>query len=166
MRVRFTRKPDGHHRLTVVRDDGTSSQGPLVPGLGARAIPHDMLHALVEKTLGLGRGVYGRVNEGAPLPELLDAEQRKADRAAYADPLRAELMQSEIVTALLQAETAYVGIDPEDFRRRLEEECAQHGLSLPAVSDAQLDALRALRSEYEQRWRDLPPGETLEIAMG
>jgi hypothetical protein len=59
VKVRFTKKADGRHRLTVVRDDGSASQGQMVPGLGADAIPHDLLHALVEKTLGLRRGVYG-----------------------------------------------------------------------------------------------------------
>jgi hypothetical protein len=59
MLVRFTKKADGRHRLTIVRDDGSVSQGRVIPGLGPDAIPHDLLHALVERTLGFSRGVYG-----------------------------------------------------------------------------------------------------------
>jgi hypothetical protein len=171
MRVRFTRRADGRHRLTVLRDDGTASQGPMVPGLGPGAIPHDLLHALVEKTLGLGRGVYGRVNAGPEIAQLLDPAQRQADRAAVAAAREgvgvseAELMQSEIVTTLLQSEAAYVGVDAADFRERLRAQCEEHGVPVPAIDEGKLGELRRLREEYRQRWAGLSPGATIEVEM-
>jgi hypothetical protein len=38
MLVRFTKKADGRHRLTIVRDHGSVSQGQVIPGLGPNAI--------------------------------------------------------------------------------------------------------------------------------
>jgi hypothetical protein len=110
MLVRFTKKGDGRHRLTIVRDDGTVSQGQVIPGLGPSAIPHDLLHALVEKTLGFSRGVYGMVNTGLDIAELLDPGQKRMNKG------EAELMHSEIVTAELSAPTVS-GDDRRELRR-------------------------------------------------
>lgn len=129
MRVRFTKKDDGRHRLTVVRVDGSVSQGQVIPGLGRNAIPHDLLHALVEKTLGLSRGVYGMVNSGLDIAELLDPVKRRVNKG------EADLMHSEIVTSILQAEAAYEGLDEGFFGDELQRRCAEAGLAgllLPA----------------------------------
>jgi hypothetical protein len=159
MLARFTKRADGRHRLTVVRDDGSVSQGKMVPGLGADAIPHDLLHALVEQTLGFTRGVYGTVNTGLEIARLLDPAQKPMNRG---EP---ELMLSEIVTTLLQGELAYVGVGPDDFEGRLRDQCEEHGLPIPAIDDQRLHELRAMRDEHQRRWRGLAAGETLEVAV-
>jgi hypothetical protein len=160
--ARFTKKADGRHRLTVVRDDGSASQGQMVPGLGADAIPHDLLHALVEKALGFTRGVYGMVGTGLEIGAL----------GALADPKRKamnrdepELMLSEIVTTLLQAESAYEGVEAREFREQLRGKCEEHGIAVRAIADEELSAVRGLREEYARRWRGLGVGETIEVEL-
>jgi len=160
MLVRFTRRPDGRHRLTIVRDDGTASLGQVVPGLGPDAIPHDLLHAVVEKILGLRRGVYGMVNTGLEIAELLDPTRKIANRS------EADLMHSEIVTSLLQAETAYQGMDDATFTDELRRRCAEAGLPALAIGDDLRRELRARRDETQVRWRQLAMGETLEVDLG
>jgi hypothetical protein len=159
MLVRFTKRPDGRHRLTVVRDDGGVSQSQMVPGLGAEAIPHDLLHALVEQTLGFERGVYGIVNTGLDLAELLDPAQKRMNKGAL------ELMLSEVITTLLQGEAAYVGVGESEFRDRLRTQCEEHGIAPPAISDDELRRLRSLRDDYQRRWRQLEAGETIEVEL-
>ena len=70
------------------------SQGQVIPGLGPNAIPHDLLHAIVEKTLGFSRGVYGMVNTGLDIAQLLDPARKRMNRGER------ELMHSEIVTTI------------------------------------------------------------------
>ena len=160
MLARFTKKADGRHRLTIVRDDGSVSQGQMVPGLGPDAVPHDLLHALVERTLGLSRGVYGMVDSGLEIGELIDPARKHMTNG------QTGLMLSEVITTLLQGEAAYVGVDEGDFRDRLCQQCREHGIAVPAISDFQLRDVRALRDDYEVRWRQLQAEETLEVDIG
>jgi hypothetical protein len=159
MLVRFTKKADGRHRLTIVRDNGSVSQGRLIPGLGPNAIPHDLLHAVVEKTLGFRRGVYGMVNTGLDIAELLDPAQKHMNKSA------AELMHSEIVTNILQAETAYEGIDETFFNDDLRRRCAEVELTEPRMSNEDRRELRRLRDDYQARWLGLGVGETIEVEL-
>jgi len=157
--VRITKKPDGRHRLTVVRDDGTVSQGKMIPGFGADAIPHDLLHAVVEKELGFQRGVYGLVNTGLDIADLLAPERKTTLKA------EAELMFSELITGVLQAEGAYEGFGPEQLRDELARRCREHGLDVPVLSGTDLSELRRLRDEYQGRWMALRVGNTMEVEL-
>jgi hypothetical protein len=159
MLVRFTKKADGRHRLTIVRDNGSVSQGRVIPGLGPNAIPHDLLHAVVEKTLGFRRGVYGMVNTGLDIAELLDPAQKHMNKSAP------ELMHSEIVTNILQAETAYEGIDETFFNDDLRRRCAEVELTEPRMSNEDRRELRRLRDDYQARWLRLGVGETIEVEL-
>jgi hypothetical protein len=132
MLVRFTKKADGQHRLTIVRDDGSVSQSQVIPGLGPNAIPHDLLHALVEKTLGFSRGVYGMVNIGVDMAGLLSPARKRLNKS---EP---ELMYSEIITNLLQAETAYEGVGETLFEAELRRRCADAGFAGPKITDDDL----------------------------
>jgi hypothetical protein len=159
MVVRFTKKADGRHRLTIVRDDGSVSQGRVIAGLGPEAIPHDLLHALVENRLGLSRGVYGMVNTGLDIAALLDPARKTLNQR------EAELMHSEAVTTLLQAEDAYEGIGKDQLHAELARRCRALGLEEPPISEEQLRELRGLRGEYAKRWRELEIGRTLEVTV-
>jgi hypothetical protein len=160
MLVRFTKRAEGRHRLTIVRDDGSVSQGQVIPGLGPDAIPHDLLHALVEKILGFSRGVYGMVNTGLDIGQLLDPARKRMTTGEV------ELMHSEIVTTILQAEAAYEGIDETSFGDELRRRCAETGLAEREITDEQRRELRRLREEYQRRWQGLGVGETIEVEIG
>lgn len=71
-----------------MRDDGSASQGQIIPGLGPNAIPHDLLHALVERTLGFSRGVYGMVNTGIDISAMLEGTCSRADLSYVLPPCR------------------------------------------------------------------------------
>ena len=160
MLVRFTRRSDSRHRLTVVRDDGSVSLGQVVPGFGPDAIPHDLLHAVVEKTLGLRRGVYGMVNTGLEIAQLVDRAGKISNR------FETELLHSEIITGLLQAEGACQGMDDATFGDELRRQCIEAGLPVLVIADHARRELRTRRDDYAARWRQLGTGETLEVDLG
>ena len=157
--VRITKRADRRHRLTVVRNDGSVSQGKVVPGLGPDAIPHDVLHALVEKKLGFERGVFGMIGTGLEIAELLDPAREETNKSER------ELMLSEVITTVLQGEAAYVGLGEHTFADRLRDRCNEHGLAVPTISNDELRDLRALRDDYHRRWQTLADGETIEVEL-
>jgi hypothetical protein len=159
MLVRFTKRADGRHRLTIVRDDGSACRGQLIRGLGPNAIPHDLLHVVVEKTLGFSRGVYGMVNTGLDIVELLDPAQKRMNKG------EAELMYSEIITTVLQADAEYDGLDEAFFGDELRQRCAEAGLAERRVTPEHQRELRRLRDEYRGRWQDLGVGETIDVEL-
>lgn len=64
MQVRFTKLSDARHAVTVVRDDGSTERAEL----DSRSfLNHDFAHLAVEAELGLERGFWGSVAEGAAL---------------------------------------------------------------------------------------------------
>lgn len=67
MEVRLTKLSDERHRMSVVREDGTSEQRELDSRSFLR---HDLAHYAVESALGLERGYWGSVAAGAPLDGL------------------------------------------------------------------------------------------------
>lgn len=159
MLVRFTKKANGRHRMTIVRDDGTVSQGQVIPGLGPNAIPHDLLHAIVERTLGFRLGVFGVVNAGRGVSELSDPGQKRMNKS------EGEVMHSEIITTILQAEMAYNGLNETFFGDELRRRCVEAGLAEPRVADQDQRELRRLRDDYQARWRALAVGETLDVEL-
>ena len=63
MEVTFTKTSDRTCSQRVVRDDGASFEMPHLHCNGS--LPHDMVHFIVERELGLNRGFWGSVAAGA-----------------------------------------------------------------------------------------------------
>ncbi len=60
--VTFTRRPAQHDLVHVVRTDGTEADWEF-PDYGD-ALPHDLLHFVVEQGLGLVDGFWGLIDDG------------------------------------------------------------------------------------------------------
>ncbi len=103
--------------------------------------------------------MYGLVNTGLAISDLLDPARRQLNRS------EGELMLSEIITTLLQAEVAYEGVGETFFGNGLRRQCADAGLTEPSTSHEYQRELRRLRSDYPARWRALGVGETLEVEL-
>ena len=141
MEIKFTKKTNGHHLLTAIRTNGTVAQGHVVPGFGADALPHDLIHALVEKHLGLKRGVYGLINTGLTINELMDYGKRKVN---VNEP---ELTFSEGATAQVQYCLAGLPVMVE------------------VLSNDQLKAVLTEAQKYLELWQKLPDDQTLAISL-
>jgi len=157
--LRLTRRPDGAVVFELRRADGTRTwQKRSGPTAEFFAI-HDLTHYAVETTLGYARAFYGLVSEGWDLADFGQPWPR--------GPLPAEALPAELIVGCF--DTARAAGEPLTAQRCNETAAswfANQGIpSSVQVTDAQLDAVRALLSDVVRRWHALPVGESLELAF-
>jgi hypothetical protein len=99
------------------------------------------------------------VNTGIDIADLLDPAHKRGTKR------EAELMHSEIITTVLQAERAYEGIDEKFFTDELRRRCEEAGLVEPKITDEDRGVLRRLRDDYQGRWSALRAGETIDVEL-
>jgi len=80
MNITFTRTGERTYTTVAVRDDAVTLH---VPSFDRTApLPHDIGHYVVERELGLRRGFWGCVAQGAPFPGITVASGRQPPHAA------------------------------------------------------------------------------------
>ncbi len=80
MNITFTRTGECTYTTQAMRGDGVTLQ---VPGPDRTApLPHDLAHYVVERELGLRRGFWGRIADGALFPGLTVVSGRQPPHAA------------------------------------------------------------------------------------
>jgi hypothetical protein len=80
MKLTVTRHPQGKYETVITRDDGVIYR---LKGVAHTfAIPHDLAHFVVEKTLGLDRGFWASVADGAVFKTMDYLDGRRRPRAA------------------------------------------------------------------------------------
>ncbi len=163
MRVTFVRVPD-HQRgwALVERDDGVVYRidgGPVTA-----ALPHDLVHFTVERTLGMADGIWGTIAAGAVFRSMTHHSGRRpphaADRsAALIRAFRDRLQRAELIADFVERIAASPDAPTAQVRRLAE-------LHLRRVPHTEQDlsaftaAARALGEAAEQ-WRALPVGGQL-----
>lgn len=80
MNITFTRTGERTYATQATRGDGVTLQVPSPdrPAL----LPHDLAHYVVERELGLRRGFWGRIADGAVLPGITVVSGRQPPHAA------------------------------------------------------------------------------------
>ena len=160
LRVELGKRADGRYVLRCTRPDGTVTWQVQVPP-NARFFPfHDLTHFAVETTLGLTRGFFGLVAEGWDIADTGGKGAR--------GPIPRDAILVEHVVGLFDRERD--GTVPRwsasEFAEQLALRADEARFSPPApYTDAQLDAARARIAELHARWRELPPGGTLELLL-
>jgi hypothetical protein len=80
MKLTVTRLDQGKYETVVTRDDGVSYR---LKGVAHRfAIPHDLAHFVVDKTLRLDRGFWANVADGAVFRTMSYIAGRRKPKAA------------------------------------------------------------------------------------
>ena len=152
MRLVATRLGPGerHDRLHCVRADGTATE-VLMPRQGA--LPHDLIHAVVESALGFSDGFIGLVAKGADIA--FAAKQFHE----YVDPDRhAQVAQAESVVEALQAQLWSGAFDAEAFAYGVATACAMRGVATPDFRECDPQArLFAPVRALGLAWAALPP---------
>jgi hypothetical protein len=165
VRVTFERPADHQRGFALVeRDDGVSYRmdgGPVTA-----AVPHDLVHFPVERTLGMADGIWGSIAAGVVFRSMHHhggrrpphaAERSAALIRAHRDRLhRAELLGGFVERAAAAPDPSPAGIAP----------LARVYLSKLPAADMDLDRLaaaaRALH-EMAARWRAVPVGGSLVV---
>ncbi|HET6906779.1 MAG TPA: hypothetical protein VFH52_07515 [Rhodanobacteraceae bacterium] len=148
MQLVFTKGSGKYDRMEVVRGDGAVER---IDCPKQRIIPHDMVHYAVENTLEK-RGFLTRVREGARadfrmLPEV---ESDGVERLV-------EVFQGDAWSG--------GGSSASDMLDLYRVTCTERGCPMLAVTEADIDAIRARIAELTMQWDGLAVGQSLALSM-
>jgi len=157
MRIEI-QKSVSRHVIQVFRDDGVT--------LEVRApdrkfiLPHDIVHFVVEKTLGLQRGFWGSVAHGAKLASMTVIEGRQRP---HADARSQALIKSN-QPYLAEAEV-YVGVFQQTletntrvYNKVIEKELNERGRE---IKSADIEYVWSALMAARKKWESLTVGDSL-----
>lgn len=157
MIIRLKRLNPTHHRLTIVRSDGSSDSVELET---RSYLTHDLIHLAFEETAGLKEGFWGRLASGASIEQL-----NTVDQFAHGSLPRTP---SEIIEVVVGGMTGYVlgRAQVQEVFEGLEALILAYGLELPAYVSQ--DVLVRTRDRYRSllgMWNSCPFEEELEFTF-
>lgn len=153
MLVQLKNGRDSRPTLVCVRADGSRTWTKVHPFFPI----HDLTHYAVESVLGFTEAFFGLIASG------WDIEAFGTRGAASSMP--EEALWAEHVVGIFDLERGMNrSLSTEDFNKAVEESFAgKRTRPFRSLTDAELAAIRALRSELARRWWGLAAGETLEL---
>lgn len=145
--IEIAKQPDGSGVLRCRRGDGTVTWQKQTRHAGHFAL-HDLTHYAVETVLGYRRGFFGLIAEG------WDVEDTTGKGAR--GPLPAEAVEVEQLVGLFDSERGSgVLWTPEEF----------NSFAPRALTDDEIQRIRALRAALSREWAALAPGQKLELTF-
>ena len=159
MKLIVTRRgrTDKYDDLRCVRRDG-SATGCAMPRQGI--LPHDLVHYVVESTLGWRNAFYGMIAGGTDIGPAMEQAHDPGNEA-----LLDQAIHVEAIVESLQAQLWSGAFDTAMFAEGVRTACTVRNRSvpeLPADTGRQLfDAVLAL----DERWRQVPWHGTLELEL-
>ena len=183
MEVTFRRTGSRRYGVEVVREGYPDAVMEPAPGYDD-ALPHDMIHFVVEEELGLEKGVFGQLAGGGDagtfrLPQgqggdvrELRREKRKVRRrgSRLAEEGRKDTALSERAAAICEYEWKVRSDDPSRRREaesmssysdRLRSECTEQ--ELQALSPEVLGRIRDRLTKLSREWQGLGVGEAVTL---
>lgn len=155
-------------RTRIRRADGVSYR---VGGVGHMfAIPHDLAHLAIERALGLHRGFWGSVADGAVFPSMTYLSGRRRPHAAERSRAvlqanHGHLIEAEVLVRIFNdALEEGHGAGSAALRTRLRENSwTPPGESARRFTDDQVFAACAAWNRMLELWERLPVGGALEF---
>lgn len=168
MRLRLTRLDERRYETEITRSDGVTYH---VKGVGhMAAIPHDLAHFAIERGLGIRRGFWGSVADGAVFDSLTHVSGRRRPRAAERSKQvlkanKGQLTETEILVGLFnQALEEGLGPESPELLYRLRRYTwTPPGQPARHFTDAEIVAACTGWRQMLELWQQLPVGETLEF---
>ncbi|MEI6641035.1 MAG: hypothetical protein WCL10_03300 [Novosphingobium sp.] len=162
MIIRIT-KGSGEDHVAIVRADGSRTETRF-PWKGP--VPHDAVHVIVERELGLAGAFWGMVADGRH-PEDIQARAKagghaSASRAGVPDAGVVELLQAERLVECYEALLWGGGGTLDDVLAMAEPSCAASHVACPAIGAAQHEAIVVAVAALADDWRAAPRGATRE----
>ena len=163
MKLTITRlDEDGRYETMITRDDGVRFS---VKGVAHTfAIPHDLAHFLVEKTLQLHHCFWGSIADGAVFPSMSYVAGRKKPKAAERSKalLKANarhLSEAEVLVRIFNdtIEQGHGQTSPVLYGR-LKERWAAPGNQPREISQTKIAELYTSYSGTMSKWRNLSVG--------
>jgi hypothetical protein len=147
---------DKYDTLRCVRADGSSTETAM-PRQGA--LPHDLIHAVVESAFGFTDGFMGLVAKGADISLLAK------DFVEHIDPVRlTQAAQAESVVEALQTQLWAGAFDAPAFRYGVETTCAMRQVPAPDLTDCAPEADLYNRAiNMNAAWQSVASGNTWSL---
>ncbi|MEJ2890735.1 hypothetical protein [Actinomycetospora aeridis] len=161
MHVEFSKRADGGSLALIDRGDGVTLRLRSYERTGD--VPHDAVHFLGERALGITDGLWGSIRAGALFESLEVVGGRlRHDRRQRSDAVRkanaVRLMLAETVVGVLQQS---VDRDGPATKAALDAAWGITGTGpSPFTTDQAASAVQELRT-LRDRWRRLGPGDTI-----
>jgi hypothetical protein len=154
--IRVKKKTDGNAALSAQRADGSVTWQRQEGQLGLFFPLHDLTHLAVETVLECRRGFYGLLAEGWDVSSFGDRRRAIPDEALMIELIVAFF---DLERRVGEASTA------DDFNWKIATNREEHHVPPTTfrMTDDQITAIRALRTELFGKWNALPAGETLEL---
>lgn len=158
---------DAHRYSTIVERDGVQLR---VPGYGfMRASPHDLAHFVVEGSLGLDRGFWGSVADGAEFRGMERIKGRRKPRATQ----EAKTAGQENADYLSEAERLVACFERivernlDRVPRLAEAELRGAGATIryrrQAITGSDIGRVCAAWRMMRASWNELPVGEAIGV---
>jgi hypothetical protein len=164
MHVTFPRLPDREAGYSVVeRDDGVVYQ--LRGDRAGTALPHDIMHLVVERELGITDGIWGGIAAGMVFGSMRHVSGRRPPHVTERSVLlkrtyRDRIMRAELLGNLVEAIAALDDPSTDQIRRLTGSKLSVLRMPEQPSPQAFAAAARALQVEAA-RWARLRPGEEL-----
>lgn len=155
MNIAFKKREGRYSQLICIREDGSRSES-LFPNIGP--LPHDLIHYVVEKTLGLRKAFFGLVAGGAPI-----GYKHDHNRPLACEQDITENWQSESLVEALQSELLDCRSRDLDFQRLIQQYCQAHNVPVPDVSEEQLYSILNELDYYGRQWQQLGANHQLRV---
>jgi len=164
MRVTFPRLPDYEVAYSVVeRDDGVVYR--LLSGRSGTALPHDIVHLVVERELGITDGIWGGIAAGMVFSSMQHVRGRRPPHVTERSALlkrvyRDRILRSEMLGNLVETIAALDNPSRDEIRRLSGMKLSMLRMAEPPAPEVLGAAARSLQVEAA-RWARLRPGQEL-----
>jgi hypothetical protein len=157
-RLRFIKRNGKYDSLELHRNDGRIER---LENPKQGIAPHDMVHVVIEQTLGLTQGFIGMVLSGLPMA-MTDQPRERENAGLYG----VEAKQSESLVECVQAALWDSGaLAADDFREQLRITCAVRDVPAPDLDAAAVATLIERVRDASREWQALPVGAAMEFQL-
>lgn len=165
MKVQFRRTGDRRYAVTIIRPECATLEMNPAPGYDAR-LPHDLVHFVVERELGLRHGIFGQLAAGGTAGTFHatpggETSPRKAARGRRALARRgAKLLRQGTADAAMSERLA--DVCRRAWLARTAGATVRVGEGLP-LSAEDLDRVCDVFDELSAAWASLEVGQALTL---
>lgn len=163
LKASFVRTVGDRDRIYVVRSDGSAVDWAF-PNYGD-ALPHDLIHLVVEAAFGLAQGFWGRVDAGADPAAIMAEANRRAGRNKYSG-FGTALSELQLAEAL--ANPGWLVGEPStaSLRENIIAACREAGLTVPELlSTERIDKVRVVLKHLASQWRGFSSKGAVHLAF-
>lgn len=154
MIVHFKKDSDNNFTLHCVRDDKTETFHKYKAG--DFQIEHDLMHFVVEKTLGYTQAFYGIVASGKDISWF--AERTEDGKSRGREIMHGEAEASEFIVGTLQMLR-----NDTEFFAHIEQIITPENKAFLTITPEQVNAIRKETATLLEQWRNSKEGITLEF---